>query len=218
MQADSRHHRTRARRGRAGRHHAAGAVSRSDAHRVRARCHDRRPLPADFTIVIPTYNERDRIGVLLERVFDACDRDGLAVEVVIVDDNSADGTGAVADEWARHRRVRVIHRAGKLGLGTAVLEGFAVAQSRDRRRDGRRSQPSARAAAEALSNDRRRQLRSGGREPLRARRRHLELSDRPLAALARRVLARAAADAGARRDVGLLPDPTLSPGSTSGRR
>jgi dolichol-phosphate mannosyltransferase len=87
------------------------------------------PLPADFTIVIPTYNERDRIGILLERVFDACDRDGLALEVIIVDDNSADGTGALADDWARRRRVRVIHRAGKLGLGTAVLEGFAAART-----------------------------------------------------------------------------------------
>jgi dolichol-phosphate mannosyltransferase len=86
-------------------------------------------LPADFTIVIPTYNERDRLGILLERVFDACDRDGLALEVIIVDDNSADGTGALADDWARRRRVRVIHRAGKLGLGTAVLEGFAAART-----------------------------------------------------------------------------------------
>ena len=85
--------------------------------------------PAEFTIVIPTYNERDRIGVLLERMFEACDRDGLALEVIIVDDNSADGTGALADEWARSRRVRVIHRAGKLGLGTAVLEGFAAART-----------------------------------------------------------------------------------------
>ena len=86
-------------------------------------------LPADFTVVIPTYNERDRLGILLERVFDACDRDGLALEVIIVDDNSADGTGALADDWARRRRVRVIHRAGKLGLGTAVLEGFAAART-----------------------------------------------------------------------------------------
>ena len=85
--------------------------------------------PADFTIVIPTYNECDRIGVLLERVFETCDREGLAIEVVIVDDNSADGTGVVADQWARHRRVRVVHRAGKLGLGTAVLEGFSIART-----------------------------------------------------------------------------------------
>jgi dolichol-phosphate mannosyltransferase len=84
---------------------------------------------ADFTIVIPTFNERDRLGALLERVFHACDHDGLSVDVVVVDDNSADGTGAVADEWARRRPVRVIHRAGKLGLGTAVLEGFAIART-----------------------------------------------------------------------------------------
>jgi dolichol-phosphate mannosyltransferase len=84
---------------------------------------------AALTIVIPTYNERDRLGVLLERMFDACDRDALAIEVVIVDDNSADGTGEVAEQWARHRPVHVIHRAGKLGLGSAVLDGFAVAQT-----------------------------------------------------------------------------------------
>src|SRR4051812_27258093 len=84
---------------------------------------------AAFTIVIPTYNERDRLSVLLERIFDACGRDELGVEVIIVDDNSADGTGAVADEWARRRPVRVIHRPGKLGLGSAVLEGFAAART-----------------------------------------------------------------------------------------
>jgi dolichol-phosphate mannosyltransferase len=81
----------------------------------------------DFTVVIPTYNERDRIGTLLERVFDICEREALTVEVVIVDDNSADGTGAVAEEWARHHRVTVIHRPAKLGLGTAVLDGFSAA-------------------------------------------------------------------------------------------
>ena len=85
--------------------------------------------PAAFTIVIPTYNERDRLGALLERLFEACGREGLAVDVVIVDDNSADGTGEVADEWARSHPVRVIHRGGKLGLGSAVLEGFAIART-----------------------------------------------------------------------------------------
>jgi len=84
---------------------------------------------AALTIVIPTYNERDRLGLLLERIFDACERGDLGVEVIIVDDNSADGTGAVADEWARRRPVRVIHRAGKLGLGSAVLDGFAAART-----------------------------------------------------------------------------------------
>jgi dolichol-phosphate mannosyltransferase len=81
---------------------------------------------AAFTIVVPTYNERDRLGTLLEQIFDVCDRERMAVEIVVVDDNSSDGTGLVADDWASRRPVRVIHRAGKLGLGSAVLAGFAA--------------------------------------------------------------------------------------------
>ena len=84
---------------------------------------------SDLTMVVPTYNERDRLATLLERIFSACERRGLAVHVVVVDDNSADGTGALADEWARGGRVRVIHRSGKMGLGSAVLDGFAIAQT-----------------------------------------------------------------------------------------
>ncbi len=85
--------------------------------------------PADLTMVVPTYNERDRLGELVKALFDACDAFGVALELVIVDDNSPDGTGAVADELARTHRLVVIHRAGKLGLGTAVVEGFAKASA-----------------------------------------------------------------------------------------
>jgi dolichol-phosphate mannosyltransferase len=87
-----------------------------------------RPQP-DVTMVVPTYNERDHLGVLLEQLFSSCDRDGLTVSVIVVDDNSRDGTGLLADDWARGGRVQVIHRSGKLGLGSAVLEGFALATS-----------------------------------------------------------------------------------------
>ena len=48
---------------------------------------------------------------------------------MIVDDNSPDGTGAIADDLAQQYRVRVIHRSGKLGLGTAVVAGFAAASA-----------------------------------------------------------------------------------------
>jgi dolichol-phosphate mannosyltransferase len=85
--------------------------------------------PADLTIVLPTYNERERIAELVEAVFGACAQEGIHLELVIVDDNSPDGTGAIADELSRTHRVTVIHRAGKLGLGTAVVEGFAVASA-----------------------------------------------------------------------------------------
>jgi dolichol-phosphate mannosyltransferase len=82
---------------------------------------------AALTIVVPTYNERDRLGDLVEQVFAGYNAEGLDGELVIVDDNSPDGTGALADELAARHRITVVHRAGKLGLGTAVVEGFAAA-------------------------------------------------------------------------------------------
>lgn len=80
-------------------------------------------------MIVPTYNERDRIAELVSAVFTACEAHGVALEMVIVDDNSPDGTGAVADTLARTRRMRVVHRPGKLGLGTAVIDGFHVASA-----------------------------------------------------------------------------------------
>ena len=87
------------------------------------------PLNASLSIVVPTYNERDRLAALVAAVFEAYQREGLNGELVIVDDNSPDGTGALADELATRYRIRVVHRAGKLGLGTAVVEGFAAASA-----------------------------------------------------------------------------------------
>jgi dolichol-phosphate mannosyltransferase len=84
---------------------------------------------ADLTMVVPTYNERDRLAELVTALFDETARNRIALELVIVDDNSPDGTGALADELAKTRRMKVIHRAGKLGLGTAVVAGFGVASA-----------------------------------------------------------------------------------------
>jgi dolichol-phosphate mannosyltransferase len=80
-------------------------------------------------MVVPTYNERDRLKELVDTLFDVAAKSDLELELIIVDDNSPDGTGGVADELARTRRMKVIHRAGKLGLGTAVVEGFAAASA-----------------------------------------------------------------------------------------
>lgn len=85
------------------------------------------PGAPDLTIVVPTYNERERLGELVDALFSVTRDAGLELELVIVDDNSPDGTGALADELARTRRIRVVHRTGKLGLGTAVVAGFGVA-------------------------------------------------------------------------------------------
>ena len=62
-------------------------------------------------------------------VFDAYQANGVEGDLVIVDDNSPDGTGAVADDLATRFPIRVIHRAGKLGLGTAVIDGFNAASA-----------------------------------------------------------------------------------------
>ncbi|MFL5694871.1 MAG: polyprenol monophosphomannose synthase [Ktedonobacteraceae bacterium] len=75
-------------------------------------------------IIIPTYNELDNLRPLLEQIFSyAPDTD-----VLIVDDNSPDGTGKLADEIHQENpQVLVLHRAGKQGLGTAYIAGFKFA-------------------------------------------------------------------------------------------
>lgn len=74
-------------------------------------------------MIVPTYNERDNLEELVKRVTGACSAKGLEAEVVVVDDNSPDGTGALAEELGKTMAVKVIRRPGKLGLSSAVLEG-----------------------------------------------------------------------------------------------
>lgn len=79
-------------------------------------------------VIIPTYNERDNLLKIVGRVADAAPQ----VHVLIVDDGSPDGTGALADELALADpdRVHVMHRSSKDGLGAAYLAGFAWGLSR----------------------------------------------------------------------------------------
>jgi dolichol-phosphate mannosyltransferase len=75
-------------------------------------------------VIVPTYNERDNIERLTSQVLAQDAR----LDVLIIDDNSPDGTGQLADSLATaNPRIRAHHRAGKLGLGTAYLEGFRIA-------------------------------------------------------------------------------------------
>jgi dolichol-phosphate mannosyltransferase len=72
-------------------------------------------------VAIATYNERDNLAPLIKEIHHFAPQ----VDVLVTDDNSPDGTGAVADELAKaDLRVHVLHRAGKLGLGTAILAGM----------------------------------------------------------------------------------------------
>ena len=83
-------------------------------------------MPAtDTWVIVPTYNEADNLDELLSRLLSLPSRLG----VLVVDDNSPDGTGTLADVWAARdpQHVFVLHRPGKLGLGTAYVAGFKQA-------------------------------------------------------------------------------------------
>lgn len=72
-------------------------------------------------IVTPTFNERDNLSTFVESVLEVAPK----ANVLVVDDASPDGTGELADELAaKDSRISVLHRAGKMGLGTAYVAGF----------------------------------------------------------------------------------------------
>jgi dolichol-phosphate mannosyltransferase len=82
------------------------------------------PTGAPVLVVIPTYNERENLQPLLARLHAVVPD----ADVLVVDDASPDGTGELADKLAvDDPRIRVLHRAGKAGLGSAYLAGFATA-------------------------------------------------------------------------------------------
>ena len=72
-------------------------------------------------IIVPTYNERENLPRMAAKLLSL----PVAVDLLVVDDNSPDGTGKIADELAaQHPQIHVLHRAGKEGLGRAYLAGF----------------------------------------------------------------------------------------------
>lgn len=75
----------------------------------------------NYLVCVPTYNEKDNIERLLRELLAL----PLDLHVLVIDDNSPDGTGRLVEEWGeRDDRVHVIHRPGKLGLGGAYIKGF----------------------------------------------------------------------------------------------
>jgi dolichol-phosphate mannosyltransferase len=85
-------------------------------------------VPASL-VVLPTYNERENLEPILQAIL----AQAPDFEVLVVDDNSPDGTGAIADRLAAEQpqRIHVMHRDGKRGLGTAYIEGFLWALARN---------------------------------------------------------------------------------------
>ena len=88
--------------------------------KLRTREKDTSPIER-ILIIMPTYNERDNI----ERIVPAVLAQDERINMLIIDDGSPDGTGEIADKIAAdNNRVNVLHREGKLGLGTAYVMGF----------------------------------------------------------------------------------------------
>ncbi len=83
----------------------------------------------DVLVIIPTYNEAHNVGKLIESVLTLDER----INILIVDDNSPDGTAEIVKEKQKIKpgRVYLIEREGKLGLGTAYVRGFKFALERD---------------------------------------------------------------------------------------
>lgn len=83
------------------------------------------PGVGQVLVVIPTYNEADNVRIIVDRVRRAVPE----ADVLIADDNSPDGTGAIADELAAaDPQIHVLHRPGKQGLGAAYIAGFGWAR------------------------------------------------------------------------------------------
>lgn len=81
-----------------------------------------------FSIVIPTYNEAGGIETLLRALAGVFKANALDGEIIVVDDNSPDGTGAIVDRLAAELPVRCLHRPGKMGLSSGVIDGWKTAR------------------------------------------------------------------------------------------
>jgi dolichol-phosphate mannosyltransferase len=82
-----------------------------------------------LSVIVPTYNERGALPELVERLAATFREGGLDGEILLVDDNSPDGTADLAESLAERYPVRVLRRRGKLGLASAVVDGLAATSS-----------------------------------------------------------------------------------------
>ncbi len=81
-----------------------------------------------IVIVIPTYNEKETLPTLIEKLYSEVEKIAEKFDIIIIDDASPDGTGLVADELnKKYHNISVVKRNSKLGLGSAYKEGFQIA-------------------------------------------------------------------------------------------
>jgi dolichol-phosphate mannosyltransferase len=80
-----------------------------------------------LSLVIPTYNEKNNIRALIEQLDSVFKKSSIKAEIIIVDDNSPDGTGDIVENLKASYPLKIVHREKKTGLSSAVLEGFKAA-------------------------------------------------------------------------------------------
>jgi dolichol-phosphate mannosyltransferase len=81
-----------------------------------------------LSLVIPTYNEKENVQKLIKKIQKEFKENKINGEIIIVDDNSPDGTGQILEKLKKKQKnLKVIHRKGKLGLSSAVLDGWKIA-------------------------------------------------------------------------------------------
>ena len=85
-------------------------------------------MPPVLSLTVPTYNEKETIPVLAEKVFAALKDTDIEAELVVVDDNSPDGTADTAEALASKYNIKVVRRSGKLGLSSAVIAGWQASE------------------------------------------------------------------------------------------
>lgn len=78
-----------------------------------------------ISIILPTYNEKDNLRNIVKEIFGIVKHN---VEVIVVDDNSPDGTGIIADDLSKKYEIKVVHRPRRLGLTPAIAEGIKIAK------------------------------------------------------------------------------------------
>ncbi|MFX1452506.1 MAG: glycosyltransferase, partial [Promethearchaeota archaeon] len=78
-----------------------------------------------LSICIPTYNEKDNIEILINKIIESLEPVSIEYEIIIVDDNSPDGTGEIIDKLAKKfKNIKPVHREKKEGLAMAYIAGF----------------------------------------------------------------------------------------------
>ncbi len=83
----------------------------------------------DLSLIIPTYNEKENISILIQKIFQEFKENNIKGELIIVDDNSPDKTGEIVESLKKeYPTLKIVHRKGKLGLSSAVLEGFKISK------------------------------------------------------------------------------------------